>query len=877
MTSDGRVLVTGGTGAFGAATTTWLVRAGHDVVVFARHEPESLPRGARFVRGDIADAESVRRAMTGCATVVHLAWALSGSVTHAQAEPINIGGTRNVLQAMNDTGCTRMVFASSVTAYGAHPGHPQPWLEDEELNPAYGLVYEWHKAEAERMIVESGVQAVRVRPTVVVGRDAHNAPANVYRQPVVPSLGGRARIQMVHQDDVGRFFAHACDSTATGAVNLAPDDVLTWTEVAQLARRPALPTPPRLLVPAVRVLSRIAPVARSAPELFDLFLHWPVADTTRLKSEFGFELGYTSAEAIADQGRHAASHIVLGMKEIRRPFKLDRAYSHGVAQCDDDGRSIAVISEEVAGELDTPRADPKYPEWTCANLSEAFPGPMTPLSLELIGEALLTGADQVARVLPLDDHVRDNVRRRQIGIFGHTFYQNTSVLKEMATGIPGQTAEDFEHQINGKPYPADYVRPRPTRQDVWGYLRFGVTAGPRLVGVPRAVVDAERRAAEMTVSRDSITVLSDERLGARIETLWRDCIEGWKVGLLCTFLVSAPSTFLERRYGAAAVTRAGGDSGTALASARLLQGVMDIADSARHHPRASAVIAEGIDADSWAELRRRDPRFAQRVQDLVDQIGHRGPGETELANPVYADAPWRLLRAVAGTIYRESGLAASAPRGFVETRLTALTRTTIAQRERARDAVMRLTHQLRLAVSEWGSRLAVRGCLHSGADVFYLTRDELFTSQVNLAAVVERRRQDRDRLSRLDLPLRFVQPMKSSTTSSIVGLGGTTITGTPAGSGVARGRVRLLRSPDDDMEPGEILVARVTDTGWTPFFATAAAIVTDVGGVMSHAAIVAREFGIPAVVGTEVASRALHDGQLVEVNGGTGVITVIDG
>ncbi len=100
MSSNGRVLVTGGTGAFGIATTKWLTRAGHDVVVFARHEPPALPKGARFAAGDIRDAESVRRGMEGCDTVVHLAWALSGSITHAEAEPINIGGTRNVLEAM---------------------------------------------------------------------------------------------------------------------------------------------------------------------------------------------------------------------------------------------------------------------------------------------------------------------------------------------------------------------------------------------------------------------------------------------------------------------------------------------------------------------------------------------------------------------------------------------------------------------------------------------------------------------------------------------------------------------------------------------------------------------------------------------------------
>ncbi|WP_202945076.1 NAD-dependent epimerase/dehydratase family protein [Mycolicibacter sinensis] len=866
------MLVTGGTGALGAATTKWLVRAGHDVVVFARHEPDTLPRGARFVPGDIADGESVRRAMCGCDTVVHLAWALSGSITHEQAEPVNMGGTRNVLRAMGDTGCRRLVFSSSVTAYGAHADHPQPWHEDEELAPAHGLVYEWHKAKAERCVVESGVEAVRVRPTVVVGREAHNAPANVYRQLMIPTLGG-AKIQMIHQDDVGRFFAHACDSAAVGAVNLAADDVLTWSQVAQLARRPGFPTPPGGLVPAVRLISKLAPVARSAPELFDMFLHWPIADTTRLREEFRFQLGYSSAEAIADQGRHATSHFVLGMKEIRRPTKLDRARPYPPAQGDTEGHSLEVVSGEPSGELDTRRADPGYPEWTCANLAEAFPGPMTPLSIQLIGDALFTGADQVALLLPLNEQLRDNVRRRQLAVFGHRFYQNVSVLREMASAIPGQTAEDFDHQINGRPYPADYIRPKSRLRDVPLYVKFAAVAGPRLLGVSSAVRDVEQRADEMCSLDTSLSDLPDERLHARIDTLWRDCIDGWKVGLLCTFLVSAPTSVLERRYGiAAAAQRTEQSSG--LASSRLLRGVRELSVLAKQRPEVTAVLSN-VRPNSWEELQRRDPQFAELVQRLLEVAGHRGPGETELANAVYADEPGLLLRAIASATDATPVTADSPKLDFLGRRFTKLSWLTMSQRERCRDAVMRLTHQLRLALREWGSRLARRGFLLSDIDVFYLRYDELFCSSTDLVAVSSRRRDERDRLAKFDLPLRFSQPMDLTAISSTDDTK-SAIFGVPAVSGVVRGRVRVMRSPDDDLEPGDVLVAKVTDTGWTPFFAAAVAIVTDVGGMMSHAAIVAREFGIPAVVGTEIASQVLHDGQLVEVNGYTGQIIVLD-
>jgi phosphohistidine swiveling domain-containing protein len=89
--------------------------------------------------------------------------------------------------------------------------------------------------------------------------------------------------------------------------------------------------------------------------------------------------------------------------------------------------------------------------------------------------------------------------------------------------------------------------------------------------------------------------------------------------------------------------------------------------------------------------------------------------------------------------------------------------------------------------------------------------------------------------------------------------------------------VRIVR-PDsiDDLDPGEVLVAEVTDVGYTAAFSYAAAVVTELGGPMSHAAVVAREFGIPCVVDVPDATRRLSPGALVEVDGGSGEIHVLD-
>jgi len=93
-----------------------------------------------------------------------------------------------------------------------------------------------------------------------------------------------------------------------------------------------------------------------------------------------------------------------------------------------------------------------------------------------------------------------------------------------------------------------------------------------------------------------------------------------------------------------------------------------------------------------------------------------------------------------------------------------------------------------------------------------------------------------------------------------------------------RGRATIVRTLADfpKMSRGDVLVCRSSNVSWIPLFTIAAAVVTDVGGALSHAAVVAREFGVPAVVGCDVALTALHDGELVEVDGDRGTVRKLD-
>jgi pyruvate,water dikinase len=101
--------------------------------------------------------------------------------------------------------------------------------------------------------------------------------------------------------------------------------------------------------------------------------------------------------------------------------------------------------------------------------------------------------------------------------------------------------------------------------------------------------------------------------------------------------------------------------------------------------------------------------------------------------------------------------------------------------------------------------------------------------------------------------------------------------GFAASSGIVEGIARVVTSVDeiDRLRPGDILVCRVTNPSWAPVFQKIAAAVSDIGGSMSHAAIVAREYGLPAVVGTGTATQKIKDGQRIRVDGGRGVVTIL--
>jgi pyruvate,water dikinase len=213
-------------------------------------------------------------------------------------------------------------------------------------------------------------------------------------------------------------------------------------------------------------------------------------------------------------------------------------------------------------------------------------------------------------------------------------------------------------------------------------------------------------------------------------------------------------------------------------------------------------------------------------------------------------------------------------------RMVDAARAGIAFREDSHFDATRAIPILRRTFLEAGRRLAAAGILADAEDVFHLRMEELeaVTHPDQLAAAYAHRLHTavRDRATRrAELASVPMLPAASLRDPTAAADKDALVSGVGASSGRASGPVRIIRDPAEfsAMRSGEVLVCPYTNPAWTPLFQRAAAVVADSGGIGSHAAIVAREYGIPAVMGTASGTTLLTDGQQITVDGNTGRVT----
>lgn len=854
-----RIAVTGAGGVLGRGLVTRLLSRGHDVIGISRHRPLSWPSAADFVVGDIRDPLAVRRAVTGAEVVAHCAWAW-----HCDGQ-INVEGSRNVLDAMIQTGSRRIVFASSAHVYG------NATVPAAEHDPAIPITVDGiDKARVEAMLADTGAQWTAIRCPLILGRSVDNWVLRVLALPAFPRGLAERHIQVVHPDDALRLFVQAIlDSRIdSGPINLAAVGQPTLRQIAGVLRRPIVP-----LVQRRRELRLIQGA--------------PLMDTSRLRNQWGFVPTWNSDECIDDFAMAVRGRIAFGDRLVALPWRLTTiAELPAVDTPSKDGVAPRFAGTEGNnGEFDTP-IDPRFPTYLATNLSEALPGPFSPSSASVTVRGLRAGGVGIAERLRPGGIIQREIAMRTVAVFAHRLYGAITSAHFMAETVPFAKPETivsnsgfFGPRMASLPIFGD---DHPSSE--FGWLRralrtfrnvgvFGVNLIGLSAGSPRDtrdfIHDIDRLERLLGVDTAS---LDDPRLLSLI-LLARDyVVHGWLLASGSFMLCAAFNVLLRGLGGKGAAPSAG----PGLVSARSVAAVQRLVFAARRDPAVMRILAEP--GECLGKLAVAAPEFHCAVLSELALIGHRGPAEVEMLSTSYADDPELLVRMVAKAL--DASPAPQLRQSVIPLRakpFALLTGYQLRDREVRRDKMVRAIWVLRGLLREYGRRLSAAGIFDTPDDVFYLLVDELDALPADVAGLVTRRRAEQRRLVEVVPPTVFSgswQPVVGSTTRLA---SGDRLHGVGVGGGRVRGRVRIVRPETiDDLQPGEVLVAEVTDVGYTAAFCYAAAVITELGGPMSHAAVVAREFGFPCVVDVQGATRSLPMGALIEVDGTTGEIEVLE-
>jgi rifampicin phosphotransferase len=329
-----------------------------------------------------------------------------------------------------------------------------------------------------------------------------------------------------------------------------------------------------------------------------------------------------------------------------------------------------------------------------------------------------------------------------------------------------------------------------------------------------------------------------------------------------------------------------------------------LAREARSDPDSARIIGQTAPERLAEEYRDGSlpPGLQGGLTHFLHLYGHRGVAEIDLGLPRWSEDPTYIMGVLANYLRLEDPK--SAPdvqfgratreaeemvaelthrasrkgrlRGALVLFLLGRARELSGLRETPKFCIVLLMARVRALLWPVGEELAGAGRLQSAGDIFFLTVPEAWATLAgeDLSAIVSERRTFYEReTGRKHVPRLLLSDGTEPAVEARDATDNDVLRGTPASGGVVAGKARVILDPRGaHLEPGEILVAPSTDPGWTPLFLTAGGLVMEMGGPMSHGAIVAREYGIPAVVGVPDATERIETGRPIKVDGSHGVV-----
>lgn len=575
-------------------------------------------------------------------------------------------------------------------------------------------------------------------------------------------------------------------------------------------------------------------------------------------------------------------------------------------------------AEGWVSEFDT-ETDPET-IWTAANVQEVLPGQVSPFNLSFTIPIMNEYGDEPLRRMGMRVKTKDPFSAY---FYGRPFL-NVTLSLEMIDQTPFAQSEGFNEQFygQGRDQMTEVEIPPVVKKFSFGRMWRYFVVAPRVIwftlrmsadvkNAERIVKKIEEKDAERPPEQQS-----DEDLIAMIE---QDVREGAEVGVVH---VSGAGLTGANFESLRQLTKNWLDDQDGSLHNRLCTGLaaLESALPAFHLwdlsrlVLASDALRQAFEPADGAEIERRlvalsgtdANRFREQLETFMTRHGHRSVMEAEISAKSWEEDRPTVLAMVRN--YLHAGESAE-PRRSQERQRTERERATaeslarlswwkkplfrywlkqaqngVISREHTKELFVRALDRGRRVSRHIAQRLVERDLIESTWDMYYLTWDETKSllrgqsTRDGARALIARRREAEERNKRVALPETFRGRPKPLSLEQQRLPEGQILRGIAVSPGRVTGRARVIIDPrvDATIEPGEILVAPVTDAGWTPLFVAAAAVVVDVGGTLSHGSTVAREYGLPAVVNVKHGTRMIHTGQTITVDGTAGIV-ILDG
>lgn len=563
----------------------------------------------------------------------------------------------------------------------------------------------------------------------------------------------------------------------------------------------------------------------------------------------------------------------------------------------------------------------RWPHYTRGNAGEVLPTPASPLGQKLTFEMGLIqgGAVGSCRTGLYEMEEYDSDLPETWGFFGSYLYINLSNIRMQAVRNPAITVEQLDVAFFGeqadvplyKAHPDDekpHLLPAIEAHTNWV---LSCTEWPELIETRDEVTQVRR-------NRPALTDISDSGLVERAREMipWvqrtydQHYVASSSAGIAPGILAVVGEAIGDPTIPMRLLAGVGG-----VDSAQTSFAVWEMSRTVRASPGLTAVFDNGVAGvlDRLADT-AEGKAFLQDWAAFIDIYGARGPNEYEISGPSFETHPQIALAALdlarfqddAESPHQRSAVLAEkrvATTEAVRAKLAQLGDPTVTGmfegglvggnmmmfRERTKTNFVRVTHEIRVAIRELGRRHHSLGYLGDPDEIFMLVEAELDEFVANPASFTEtlsERMAEWRSLWDLEPPFFIrdghVPPLsewsRRGEREVAVAQPGEVLSGVSGSPGTVVGRARIVFDSGEpgDLEPGDILVAPRTDSAWGPLFMALAGVVVNVGAGFSHAAIVSRELGLPCAVSVEDATERIPDGALIELNGATGQVTILE-